>query len=384
MSSTSSTNGNRPTPPGVGTTPAKTKTTQPEGLDKTTRPTPPSSSDTYRPAPPAASRPTPPAASRPTPPAAGGELRPVPPSANRPTPPAVDDGYDRPVPPAVHVPRYYWQPSFPVVPLTNPRPLPHIELPPAPAGARKLELDEVSNDTVGLLGEFGRLRDQKKTLFVTTHPKLTGDEAKTALKSGKTIYLAPDDGPHLSSDKFKPITKAEQLDPLRDEVRNTKLGQLQKSENRAADARRSAWLEGDLQTRLNALPAFNSVYDTNRLALTNYMVTEGGKQFNRNMITAMNVYNQSDVRREIATNWQARPDMGTAEFNRMANRVVSTHVQNLYWRSDYMGDWGTYLGSNPVPGLRYPDTQEDIDYNSNAIKRVASELPLLLNNSVLD
>lgn len=75
--------------------------------------------------------------------------------------------------------------------------------------------------------------------------------------------------------------------------------------------------------------------------------------------------------------------MITAEFNRMANSVITQKISSMYWDARQQGDWGTYLGTNPVPGLRYPDTQEDVDYNANAIRRVAVEVPILLNGATL-
>lgn len=352
------------------------------GMSKDTyRPTPPSSS---RPTPPSSSRPTPPSSSRPTPPSTS---RPTPPSTggyDRPTPPSSGYGYDRPTPPPVHEPRYYWQPSFPVYIPSNPRPVPRIELPPSPAPARQVGLNEVTTDIVDLLTEKQRLRDEKKRLLMTTHPELTSAEAKAKLASGQTVWLAADGGAHLSKDAYKPIKNVSELAPLLPGVREQKRGELQAGENRAYQNRVAQWSETDIQHRVSQMPAFNSIYNTDRLAMQNMMVTEGGRSFNRNMITAMNVYNQPSVQREIARKWQDNPEMSTPEFNRMANHVIADHVQNLFWQSNYMGDWGTYLGTNPVPGLRYPDTQEDVDYNAAVIRRVASELPMLLNNSVND
>ena len=66
----------------------------------------------------------------------------------------------------------------------------------------------------------------------------------------------------------------------------------------------------------------------------------------------------------------------------MANSVISSKVSNLYGQADYMGDPEAYLGRVPGPGLRYPDTQEDVDYNVQVIKRVSQELPFLLNSAV--
>jgi hypothetical protein len=265
---------------------------------------------------------------------------------------------------------------------SDPMPLPQIEKPPAPAPARQVDMGEVSNDVVDLLAEKDRLRTTKRVLFVTTHPHITSAEAKSALASGKTIYLAPDGGAHTSSSNYKPITKLDELQPLLPEARNTKLGDMQQAENNAYQQRVNAWNNEDIQHRLDRLPAFNSVYDMNRLTMNNYMVSEGGRSFNRNMITAMNIYNQPDTKREIARRWNDNPDMSTSEFNRMANSVVSEKVSNLYWNASYQGDWGTQLGTNPVPGLRYPDTQEDVDYNTQVIQQVASGLPMILNSAV--
>ncbi len=89
------------------------------------------------------------------------------------------------------------------------------------------------------------------------------------------------------------------------------------------------------------------------------------------------------TRREIAQKWHDNPQMTTSEFNRMANSVETRKVGELYWDARYQGDWGTYLGTNPVPGLRYPDTQEDVAWNARVIREIASEVPMLLNSAVL-
>ncbi|HEY9855137.1 MAG TPA: hypothetical protein V6D05_05315, partial [Stenomitos sp.] len=309
--------------------------------------------------------------------------RPTPPSTDRPTPPSVDPG--RPVPPAVHEPRYYWQPQFPIILPSDKRPLPKIELPPAPAPARQVGLNEVSTDVVQLLTDDQRLRTKKKSLgFITNFSELKYDEAKSALSKGETIYLAPDGGAHLNKDVYKPVKSVDELKPMLPDLRTKKQGELQQAENQAYQGRVRNWNESDIQRRQDNLPSFNSLYDTNTLSLNNYIVSQGGKSFNRNLITAMNIYNQPSTRREIAEKWHQTPDMGTAEFNRMANSVITRQVQNLAWQADYMGDPENYLGSIPVPGLRYPDTQEDIDYNVDTIRRVASELPILLNSAVND
>jgi hypothetical protein len=322
--------------------------------------------DTYR----SSSRPAPPSINRP-----------VPPSVDRPVPPPVDGGIDRPVPPPVHVPRYFWSPSFPVFVPSNPQQVPQIPLPPAPQGPRQVGMNEVSNDPVQLLAEHERLRSKSKTLFITTHPKLSAEQAHAALNSRQTIYLAPDGGMHTEKN-YQPITSQDQLNPMLPDLKNQKLGELQSGENAAAQQRANAWVESDVENRMNRLPSFNSVYDTNRMSLENYMVSVDGRSFNRNMITAMNIYNQEGTRRDIATQWHNNPNMSTPEFNAMANNVVREKVANLFWNADYQGDWGTYMGSNPVPGLRYPDTQEDADYNAAVIRNVASQLPLLLDSTV--
>jgi hypothetical protein len=322
------------------------------------------------------SRPTPPGGSdRPTPP--GASDRPTPPGASdRPTPPGGSTG---PVPP--HVPRYYWQPDMPVILPSRPKPVPQIPLPPEPAPARKVDLSEVKGDVIDLLAGYDRLRTKKKTLFITHHPEITAAEAKEKLGKGETIYLAPDGGVNKGS-SYKPITSAKELEPLLPAVKEQKRGDMQAAENSAYQARVREWTESDIRNRIANMPAFNSIYNTDRLALNNFIVTEGGRSFNRNMITAMNVYNQADTQREIARRWHDDPDMSTGEFNRMANSVISSKVSNLYWQADYMGDPEAYLGRVPVPGLRYPDTQEDVDYNVQVIKRVSQELPFLLNSAV--
>jgi hypothetical protein len=366
----------RPTPPGGSDRP-----TPPGGSDRPTppggsdRPTPPGGSD--RPTPPGGSdRPTPPGGSdRPTPP--GGSDRPTPPGgSDRPTPPGGSTG---PVPP--HVPRYYWQPDMPVILPSRPKPVPQIPLPPEPAPARKVDLSEVKGDVIDLLAGYDRLRTKKKTLFITHHPEITAAEAREKLGKGETIYLAPDGGVNKGS-SYKPITSAKELEPLLPAVKEQKRGDMQASENSAYQARVREWTESDIRNRVANMPAFNSIYNTDRLALNNFIVTEGGRSFNRNMITAMNIYNQADTQREIAKRWHDDPTMSTGEFNRMANSVISAKVSNLYWQADYMGDPEAYLGRVPVPGLRYPDTREDVDYNVEVIKRVSQELPFLLNSAV--
>lgn len=348
----------RPIPPGTSDRP-----TPPGG---STRPTPPSGSD----------RPTPPSGSdRPTPP--GGYDRPTPPSgSDRPTPPS---GYDRPTPP--HVPRYYWQPQMPILLPNDPRPVPKIALPPEPAPAHKVTLSDVPGDVVDLLAGYDRLRTKKKTLLITHHPEITATEAKDKLAKGETIYLAPDGGVNKAS-SYKPINSAKELDPLLPQVKEQKRGDMQAVENAAYQQRVNEWTTRDIRNRVANLPAFNSIYNTDRLALNNLLVTEGGRSFNRNMITAMNIYNQSDTQWEIAKRWHENPEMSTRDFNRMANTVISDKISRLYWQADYMGDPEAYLGRVPVPGLRYPDTQEDVDYNVQVIRRVSQELPLLLNSAV--
>jgi hypothetical protein len=304
--------------------------------------------------------------------------RPVPPPVDNPVPPPVD----RPVPPPVHVPRYYWQPTFPVILRNDPQPLPQIQLPPAPAPARQVGPSEVSNDVVDLLAGYGRLRKESGFLFWKTHPKIGAQEAKQDLANGQTIFLGPDGGTHLDSKAYKPINSLNQLQPMLPDLQNQKLNDLQNQENQAAQQRVNQWNETDIQNRINALPTFNSVYNMDVLNSENFMVSAGDRSFNRNLITAMNVYNQGGVKREIAENWHQNPAMSTADFNQMANRVISSHVSNLFWDASYQGDYGTYLGTNPVPGLRYPDTQEDVDYNTQVIQRVATQLPFLLNGAV--
>jgi hypothetical protein len=149
------------------------------------------------------------------------------------------------------------------------------------------------------------------------------------------------------------------------------------------DSQVRRWRDGDISHREASLPTFNSVYDTNRLMMNNFFVSIGGKEFNRNLITATNVYGQAETRRELARKWHENPNMSTEEFNRMANSVISQKIANLGWNAEYQGDWGTYLGTNPVPGLRYPDTQEDVEWNARVIREIASEVPMLLNSAVL-
>lgn len=345
-------------------------------------------------------RPTPPSVNpgnsdRPTPPSVnpGNSNRPTPPSVNpsnsdRPTPPSVNPGNsDRPTPPSVdpsndtpHVPRYYWQPEYPIILQSNPQELPKIERKPAPEPARQVGMDEVSSDVVELLAEKDRLRTVKKTLMITTHPELSAAQAKAMLKSGKTIYLAEDGGAHLSKNAYKPISKQSQLDPMLPELRDQKLGELQANENRAYENRVQAWNNEDINARQIRLPEFNSIYNMERLNLSNYMVSAGGRSFNRNIMTAMNVYRQDDVRREIATRWHNDPDMTTEDFNRMASQVICNHVADLASTANYQSEWS--VQQSPIPGMRYPDTQEDIDYNADIIRQTAMELPMLLGAAV--
>ncbi|MBM3266441.1 MAG: hypothetical protein FJZ01_02230 [Candidatus Sericytochromatia bacterium] len=328
----------------------------------------------YRPEPPPVNRPEPPPVNRPEPPPVN---RPAPPPVNRPEPPPVD----RPEPPEVREPRYYWQPTYPIILPTERREIPRIPLPPRPEGARKVDPGEVSADPFELLAASGRLRTRRMFLwFIPYHPKIGAGEARAALQAGQQVYVGS--GGFWGSKR--PITEAGQLDSYVAEERARKLADLQQAENRAAESRLSAWRESDIQNRQSQLPPFNSVYDMVRLNLNNLIVSECPAQFNRNLITALNIFNQPATRREIARKWHENPDMTTSEFNRMANSVETRKVSELYWDARHQGDWGTYLGTNPVPGLRYPDTQEDVDYNAAVIRRVAVELPLLLNSAVLD
>ncbi|MBM3270649.1 MAG: hypothetical protein FJZ01_23700 [Candidatus Sericytochromatia bacterium] len=393
----------RPVPPPIDDRPAPPRGDRYQRSSD--RPTPPPVSgsrdrDYDRPTPPPVSRdydrPTPPPVSRdydrPTPPPVGRDYgRPTPPPVyggdyDRPTPPPVYN--DRPVPPPVRPygsrPRYYWMPAFPVMMPTSPQPLPQIAPPPAPAPARRVDPSEVSVDVYQLLGEAGRLRKRSKFLWLfTIHPKISAGEAKTMLAAGKPVYVGPDSGWHFAS-KYNQISGEKQLDSYLGEARSNKLGQLQAAEDRAYQGRLSAWRETDIQNRVNRLPGFNSIYDTNRLMMANYFIWEDGRQFNRSLITAMNIYNQPDTRREIARKWSENPNMSNAEFNLVANGVISRKASNLYWDANWAGsDWGIYLGNNPVPGLRFPDYQEDVEWNADIIRRTASELPLLLNSAVL-
>ncbi|MGE5707988.1 MAG: hypothetical protein ACM3YO_06620 [Bacteroidota bacterium] len=354
----------RPTPPSVN----------PSNSSNSNRPTPPSvnpnnSSNSNRPTPPSVNPSNSSNSNRPTPPSVN------PSNSDRPTPPSVDPTNEPP-----HVPRYYWQPEYPIILQSNPQELPKIERKPAPAPARKVGMEEVSNDVVELLAEKDRLRTVKKTLMITTHPELTTAQAKDMLKSGKTIYLAEDGGSHLSKDAYKPITKQSQLDPMLPELRDQKLGELQANENRAYDNRVQAWNNEDINARQIRLPEFNSIYNMERLNLSNYMVSAGGRSFNRNIMTAMNVYRQDDVRREIATRWHNDPDMTTEDFNHMASQVICNHVADLASTANYQSEWS--IQQSPIPGLRYPDTQDDIDYNADIIRQTAMELPMLLSAAV--
>jgi hypothetical protein len=118
--------------------------------------------------------------------------------------------------------------------------------------------------------------------------------------------------------------------------------------------------------------------------LNNFLVSEGGREFNRNLLTAMNVYNQPETRREIARKWHDNPEISTAEFNMLVNSVLVQRISNLGWNAHYQGDWGSYLGTVSVPGLRYPDYPEDVDWNVRVIREVAAEVPMLLNSAVLN
>lgn len=347
--------GQRPSPPPV------------DGQD---RPSPPPvGGDTYQ----RGDRPTPPPVSR------NSDRPSPPPVSNRPSPPPVGRDYDRPMDP----PRYHWMPTYPIYHATNPQPLPRVARPGAPAPARKVDISEVTTDSFNLLAGEGRLRNQWKLFWIfPIHSKVNAEEAKSMLASGKPLFLGPDGGWHGSS-SYQPVSDAKQLDPHVQPARERALGEMQDAENRAFNSRVSQWNQTNVSNHEAHLPSFNSVYDTNRLALDNMMVTQDGRQFNRNLITAMNVYGQADTRREIARKWADNPELSTADFNRMANGIVVKNVQNLGWNANYNGNWGSYLGTNPVPGLRYPDYQRDVEWNADVIRRVASEVPYLLNNAVL-
>jgi hypothetical protein len=361
------------------------------------RPSPPPAND--RPAPPSggSDRPAPPSGSdRPIPPS-GGSDRPTPPSgSDRPTPPP---GSSTGVPPEPHKPRYFWMPTYPVYQPTARVRLPEIQTAPkpqpgpAPAPARKVDLSEIQLDTYQLLAEKGRLRSRETRLFLfTVHPKLSAGDAKAALAQGKPIYVGPDGGWH-GKGSYQEVKTAAALDSYTAEAKSAKLSEMQDAENRAyqqrVDAHQSdyrnrvnSWAESDIRTRENQLLPFNAVYDTDRLALNNFLVSEGGREFNRNLITAMNVYNQPETRREIARKWHENPSISQREFNMLVNATLVQKISNLGWNAQYQGEWGAYLGQNPVPGLRYPDTQEDVDWNANVIRKVASEVPMLLNSAV--
>jgi hypothetical protein len=320
---------------------------------------------------------------RPAPPPVGNDY-----GYDRPTPPPVNGGYDRPAPPPVRPhyerPRYFWMPSFPVFMPTNPQPIAKIAQPPAPAPARKVDMNEVGVDVFQLLGEAGRLRQKKYFLWIIPyHSKISAGEAKSLLAAGKPVHVGPDSGWHFPG-KYAAVTTEKGLDGYLSEARSKKLNEMQRNEDNAYHNRVEAWRQTDIQNRLNHLPAFNSVWDTNRMMLPAYLISEDGRQFNRSLVTAMNIYNQPETRREIARRWSENPTMSTGEFNMMANQVVANKASNLYWNASYAGsDWGVYLGSNPVPGLRYPDYQEDVEWNAAVIRRTASELPLLLNASII-
>ncbi|MBM3275936.1 MAG: hypothetical protein FJZ00_12345, partial [Candidatus Sericytochromatia bacterium] len=180
------------------------------------------------------------------------------------------------------------------------------------------------------------------------------------------------------------VTTEKGFDGYLGEARSKKLNEMQRNEDSAYHNRVETWRQTDIQNRVNHLPAFNSVWDTNRMMIPAYLISEDGRQFNRSLVTAMNLYSQPDTRREIARRWSENPNMSTGEFNLMANQVVSNKASSLYWNANWAGsDWGVYLGSNPVPGLRFPDYQEDVEWNAAVIRRTASELPLLLNASVI-
>ena len=168
------------------------------------------------------------------------------------------------------------------------------------------------------------------------------------------------------------------------ELRNTKLGEVQSNVNMAAANNLTAWNEQDISNRQNSLPAFNSLYNMEQLNLNDYMVSGGGsgKSVNRLLITAMNLYAQPDTRRAIAQHWHDNPNMSKQEFAQMANSVVMDSARNLAWNAGFSGDWDTYLGQNPVPGLRYPDTDEDVAYNQRAIQDVAQKLNFTLPTAV--
>jgi hypothetical protein len=351
-----------------------TRVTPPAVTARPSAPQPPST--TARPTPPS-SRPVPPS-ERPVPPAVIGN--------NRPVPPAVIIN-DRPVPPPVvevHVPRYYYSPRWPVFVPSNPRPLPQIDPGQAPAGARRVDINEVNGDAIDLLAEKGRLRDKvSHMLWPTTFPELNAAAAKSALAGNKTIWLGPDSGMHMAK-TYTAVTSPKDVAPMLGGLRNEKLNEMQGAEDQAAANRRSQWNENDIQNRQSMVPAFNSVYDMGQLNMNDYMVSGGtnGKSFNRLLITAMNVYAEPSTKRELAERWHANPNMSTAEFNQMANSVVANRVQNLAWNAGAEADIESYLGQCPVPGLRYPDTEADVQYNIRVIQEVASKLPFVLGSAV--
>ena len=355
--------------------------------------------------------------------------------AAQPVPPPVDN----PVPPP-HQPRYFWMPTYPAIMPTEARPLPQIPMTPRPSGPAPVDPSSVSRDPFVLTAEAGRLRTQttvdpvailaaKGQLYgaptgwwiFKTHHQLSGADAQQALSSGQTIYLNDGNGyqsitsanqllplvqqeahPAVTADQgrqllakgqplfletdgsFSRINQASSLDPAANQIRASKLQDLQNQAQASFESQVRAADQQDVQNRLDALPAFNSIYNMEGLNMTNMMVTEDGREFNRNLITAMNVYSEPDTRQEIAEKWHENPNMSTSEFNQMANSVINEKVGQLFWNASWDGDsWGTYLGQQPVPGLRYPDTQQDVDWNTQTIQRVASELPMLLNANVL-
>ncbi len=350
-------------------------------------------------------RPAPPSSgsNRPAPPSSGYD-RPAPPASGYDRPASPPSGYDRPTPPPVEPaprePRYYWMPSFPTILPTERRQIPRIAVPPQPqpgpepAPARRIEASDVKQDVFELLAEKGRLRNRTKQLFVTVHPKLTAGEAKNMLAAGKPIFVGPDGGMH-GSGSYQQIGSGKQLESYKGEATTAKVRDLQDGEDRAYQGRVSswrsdhqsrvrAWRDQDISTRLNSLPPLNSVYDTNRLMFNNYRVSVGGREFNRNLITVQNIYSQPETRRAIAQKWHENPDISTREFNMLVHSVMLEKLSSLGWNAQYQGDWGTYLGTNPVPGLRYPDTEDDVAWNANVIREVAVEVPMLLNSARLD
>lgn len=297
-----------------------------------------------------------------------------PPVSDRPTPPPVSD---RPAPPPVRT--FFTMPAL-FLPATDFGPLPTVRPLPEPAAARQVNMGEVSGDVVQLLLEAGRLRS-KNFLGVYSKCDDRGDVEK-ALKK-KNLFVAPDDGSHGDKSVYKTVTSLAGLNSKLAEAQATKLGQLQASENQSYQQRVNAWAQANLEQRASLLPPFQAIYDTDSLNHTLRLVGRREiEELERNVQTAMNVYNQPATKRAIAERWQANPEMDRAEFSRMAHGVVKDQLSRLEAPVAILGNWDDYFRNHAVPGLARVQTDEDLSFNRDVIAQVRVEAARVLDNLV--